>query len=348
MLGSMGYLRAGWPRALVLFIATSMVLGGVTAQTQAGVVTPGRVPDFAGMAVAISPVTLCPQTIPRELHNPPNHADDPQEYVLHGCWRGDLAGKRFFLGLYQTQAHDEAGLSVQHGGTFVGWLDTEAIPHIVRFTRDYVCVGVRGDSFWQAIDIATGKIASDEDAVEMCHFRTGDGLPGGDVLGLKDYYREWGAPCATSQLSTEYDQRQSDGIDGGVGHHAITIAIRNRSATTCVLHGVPAATLSPYPSGHTLAMMICSNCDDYLFSHQVASVVRLSPGDSAYLVMGYDINDSVGRCTQTNSPVTLALYIHGQARPLGIRFDQWRSCGFVDMTPFLNHPPANGSLPREP
>jgi hypothetical protein len=43
--------------------------------------------------------------------------------------------------------------------------------------------------------------------------------------------REKALPCKTSQLSAVNDQEDSDAMDGGVGHHAITIAIENRSSS---------------------------------------------------------------------------------------------------------------------
>jgi hypothetical protein len=167
--------------------------------------------------------------------------------------------------------------------------------------------------------------------------------------------REGASPCKISQLSAVNDKKASDTIPGGVGHHAITIAIQNSSASSCVLRGVPTATLSYPPSGRPFALNICANCQDYLFSSQPSEVILLRPYESAYVVLGFDINDGNGTCTAADSrfkprfqyaTATLGLYLADQKEPLRIVFDEWRSCGAIDITPFLKQPPMHGSLSR--
>jgi hypothetical protein len=162
------------------------------------------------------------------------------------------------------------------------------------------------------------------------------------------------SPCKSSQLSAMDDTTEADEIDGGLGHHAMTIAILNRSSSSCVLRGVPALTLSYFPENRTFPVRVCSTCDDYLFSSQPVKDVVLEPMKSAYLVLGYNINDGGGTCTEADpkfgprasySTMALDLRLPNQNEPLRIVFPVWRSCGAIDITPFLGKPPANGFLP---
>jgi hypothetical protein len=167
--------------------------------------------------------------------------------------------------------------------------------------------------------------------------------------------RKKALPCKTSQLSAVNDRKESDTITGGVGHHAITIAIENRSSSYCVLRGVPKVTLSYYPSGRSFALRTCANCLDYLFSRQPDNAILLKPQGSAYLVLGYNVNDGNGTCTEADPKfmprfrypaMTLGLYLVDQEEPLRVVFGLWRSCGAIDVTPFLKQPPMHGALPR--
>jgi len=167
--------------------------------------------------------------------------------------------------------------------------------------------------------------------------------------------REKALPCKTSQLSAVNDQKNSDTIDGGVGNQAITIAIENRSSSSCVLRGVPGVTLSYYPSGRPFALRVCANCSDYLFSRQAVDTILLNPQGSAYVVLGFNINDGVGACTEADpkfkprfhyATMTLGLHLLDQEQPLRIVFDEWLSCGAINVTPFLKNAPIDGALPR--
>jgi hypothetical protein len=159
-------------------------------------------------------------------------------------------------------------------------------------------------------------------------------------------------PCKSSQLSAMEDTMEADGIDSGVGNHAMTIAIQNQSSLSCVLKGIPTLTLSyPAPS-RPFSVRVCSNCDGSLFSSQPIKDVVLEPMKSAYLVLGYNINDGAGPCTEADpkfgpsySTMALDLRLPNQNEPLRMVLPAWRSCGAIDITPFLGKPPVDGFLP---
>jgi hypothetical protein len=153
--------------------------------------------------------------------------------------------------------------------------------------------------------------------------------------------------CKASQLSVSEDRKESDGIDGGVGHHAITIAIQNRSSSACVLYGVPTLNLSE-SGNRPFSVQVCSNCESYLFGKQPIAEISLEPKRSAYVVLGYNINDRNGQlqCSEPHAALTLKLYLSNQREPLSTRIVVPRICGGVDITPFLAKPPEHGSLPR--
>jgi hypothetical protein len=165
------------------------------------------------------------------------------------------------------------------------------------------------------------------------------------------------SPCKASLLSAMEDTQEADEVDGGLGHHAITIAIQNRSSSSCVLNGVPALTLSYFPENRTFPVRVCSNCgEDYLFSSQPVKDVVLEPWRSAYVVLGYNINDGAGTCTEADpkfgpttsySTMALDLRLPNQSEPLRIVFPLWRSCGAIGVTPFLEKPPVDGLLPDD-
>jgi Protein of unknown function (DUF4232) len=151
-------------------------------------------------------------------------------------------------------------------------------------------------------------------------------------------------PCKTSQLSALEDTQEADEVDGGLGHHAMTIAIQNRSSSSCVLNGVPALTLSYFPENRTFPVRVCSNCDDYLFSSQPVKDVVLEPMKSAYLVLGFNIDEGAGTCTEA-AAMALDFRLLDQNEPLRIVFPEWRTCGAINVTPFLGKPPVDGALP---
>lgn len=129
------------------------------------------------------------------------------------------------------------------------------------------------------------------------------------------------SPCKVSRLSETEDREDADGVEGGLGHRAKTFAIRNRSSSLCVLEGVPTTTLAD------------------------KSNRSLNP---AYVAVAYDINDGAGNCREA---ATLAIHLRDQREPLNVNVvqggDKMRSCGGLDITPFLAKPPVEGILPGQ-
>jgi hypothetical protein len=162
--------------------------------------------------------------------------------------------------------------------------------------------------------------------------------------------------CRTSQLLATEDRKESDGIDGGVGHHAVTIGIQNRSSSPCILHGIPNLQLSYTATRSPFSAQVCSNCRDYLFPRQSVTEIFLEPKRSAYVVLGFNVNGGNGGCTEADrstapdfkySDMTVNLYLPDQHQSsLKINFGPWRSCGVIDITPFLKQPPVESSLPE--
>ncbi len=149
--------------------------------------------------------------------------------------------------------------------------------------------------------------------------------------------------CVALQLSAAVDDKESEQVDGGVGNHAITLAIQNVSPSTCFLQGVPGLA-SFDASNHPLPVWVCQNCPDYLFQPQPVTEVLLLPRRSAYVVVGYSINDGAGTCIE---PAWLDFFLSGDLHPLRARLSGiYRFCGEVTITPFLPKPPIDGFLPN--
>lgn len=155
--------------------------------------------------------------------------------------------------------------------------------------------------------------------------------------------------CKVSQLSATEDRKESDGIDGGTGNHAMTVAVQNRSSLPCVLHGVPSLSVLD-AANHTFSVSVCANCDDYLFRSQPVGRIVLEPNKSAYVVLGYNINDGENGEIPCRYAVALSLYLPNESKPLELDVrqgrDKMRSCGPIVVTPFLEKPPVNGFLPE--
>lgn len=152
------------------------------------------------------------------------------------------------------------------------------------------------------------------------------------------------SPCKASQLAAIQDIKQSDQVAAGLGRHAMTIALQNRSSSPCVLKGVPTLTLSD-TANHPLPLRVCLNCGDYLFRSQPAKEIPLRPGGLAYVVIGYGINNGNGQW-QCREAASLSLHLQGNQEPLAFRVAGMRSCGPVDITPFLGNAPVEGFLPN--
>ena len=153
-------------------------------------------------------------------------------------------------------------------------------------------------------------------------------------------------PCKAVQLIATEDRKELDSVEGGLGHHALTIAVRNRSSAECVLEGEPVVTFSG-KANRTLPVKFCPNCIDYLFDKQPVQRVLLKPNETGYLVLGYNINDGIGTCRDA---LTVNLRLPKDAAALKIDVTQnrqaMRSCGKINVTPFLSKPPVDGVLPR--
>ena len=94
-------------------------------------------------------------------------------------------------------------------------------------------------------------------------------------------------------------------------------------------------------------MWLRPNCGDYLFDKQPVQRVLLKPNETAYLILGYNINDGTGTCSDA---LTVNLRLPHEESMLKIDVTQngqaMRSCGKIDVTPFLSKAPVDGFLPR--
>jgi hypothetical protein len=153
--------------------------------------------------------------------------------------------------------------------------------------------------------------------------------------------------CKASQLSANEDRKESEEMDGGAGNQALTISIQNRSPSPCVLQGIPALTLLD-SSSRPLSTHICANCGDYLFPKQPLKTIFLETNKSAYVLVGYRTE-----CMKADLPTfhlstrqgSLNIAVAGWSPP--IWKDGLQSCLAVNITPFLEKPPVEGSLPPE-
>ena len=144
------------------------------------------------------------------------------------------------------------------------------------------------------------------------------------------------------------DRTEAHEIDGGLGHGAMTIAIQNRSSSRCILQGIPTLKFLG-KSESPFSVSVCSNCADYLFSGQPVDEIRLEPKAIAYVVLGYDINDGAHGEIACRTAVAFSLRLQAWNEHLRFRpqdRDGMRSCGPVNITPFLAKPPVDGDLPH--
>jgi hypothetical protein len=155
------------------------------------------------------------------------------------------------------------------------------------------------------------------------------------------------ALCKTSQLSAINDLKESDNLDGGLGHHALTIEIQNRTSSPCLLQGIPGVTFLD-KANHPFAVPVCSNCPDYLFPSQPVREILLQPKGSAYVLVGYNINNGEHGQIPCRVAVALSLRLPGQRDALRAGVvegrDGMRSCGPVDITAFVGRLPVEGHV----
>jgi hypothetical protein len=147
------------------------------------------------------------------------------------------------------------------------------------------------------------------------------------IIAAHVHAAEPDAHCKAAKLAVSVDQKESDQVAPGLGHHALTIEIQNRGKTSCVVRDVPPIALFNNAK-HQLDVPVCSNCQAYSFRQLSVEDVVLEPGGFAYVVIGYDINDGVGACRES---AQLRL---GKSR-IAVRM---RSCGQIYVTPYLKKP----------
>jgi len=150
-----------------------------------------EVPAFAGTVLPIGHLSSCPRIIPRDVRNPaPEWSQDLNDYLLIACWVGTLKGEPFFIDVYLSSSHGGGGIGVQHGKSFVGWLETPGPPRIFRFTGEYLCDAEHAGAYYKAINVRNGERMDDQKAQDICPVHPSDHL--GDtesyVLGLNQKY----------------------------------------------------------------------------------------------------------------------------------------------------------------
>jgi len=138
--------------------------------------------------------------------------------------------------------------------------------------------------------------------------------------------------CRPAQLSAVEDQAALDQVEGGLGHHALTVAVQNISTSTCVLSGVPKVRFLDR-DGRVMPVPVCENCVSYLIPKQPVEVVRLAPKAWAYLLVAYTINDNDGTwpCREI---AALEVHTSRQADALSVKTREMRSCGQIYVFPF--------------
>jgi hypothetical protein len=148
--------------------------------------------------------------------------------------------------------------------------------------------------------------------------------------------------CRASQLSAVEDRNESEGIDGGAGNQALTIAIRNQSTSRCILRGVPGLVLTDN-ADRQLTTSVCAGCSDYLFPKLPMKTVLLAPNKSAYLLMGYRAecrSQKPLRFRIAGRDARLSLSIIGMLGPNS--GNDLQGCSRFNLSPFLEKPPVNG------
>jgi hypothetical protein len=109
----------------------------------------------------------------------------------------------------------------------------------------------------------------------------------------------FGCHLATAQKSTEATipachWRQLDlydeGGEGGTGHDFYVFGLRNISAQSCALFGIPQLVFFDN-HGRRLALPYGRNVTDFMFAKQPEQPVDLKPGDFAYFMIGRAIGD---------------------------------------------------------
>jgi len=130
-------------------------------------------------------------------------------------------------------------------------------------------------------------------------------------------------------------------IQAAKGHQAVTIAVQNRSSSPCVVEGVPEIAFADNVN-KPLPVHVCSNCPAYLFPVLPVETVVLQPRQSAYLVIEYTAMAADEGCREA---ATFSMRSARDGKPVRIHLGGLRTCGVVDVTPFLAKLPPNGVFP---
>jgi hypothetical protein len=94
-----------------------------------------------------------------------------------------------------------------------------------------------------------------------------------------------GAPCAGSQLALSYT-----GTEGATGHLELTLALRNVSASVCLLQGYPAARLLD-GTGRPLPLHVSNGGGFFPDTMPAPQAVTVKPGASAHFGISFITNN---------------------------------------------------------
>jgi hypothetical protein len=152
------------------------------------------------------------------------------------------------------------------------------------------------------------------------------------AIGTGEAIAQSGPPvCKVAQLGASEEPGASL---AALGHVALTIAARNRSSSACRLEGMPDLGFLD-KANLPLPVHVCADCPAYLFPGLPVLPVVLNPGQSAYIVIGYIDVDGDEGCKAASA---LILRPAKQRKSLKIKLGEMRSCGLVNVTPFLASP----------
>jgi hypothetical protein len=142
-------------------------------------------------------------------------------------------------------------------------------------------------------------------------------------------------PCNSRHLGTRVEP---GAIVAAHGHQAMTIALENLSSAACKVEGVPDIAFADKVK-NPLPVHVCSNCPAYLFPVLPVETVVLQPRQSAYLVVEYTAVAGDEGCKEA---ATFSMQLTKDDKPVRIHLAGMRTCGVVDVTPFLAKLPPNG------
>jgi hypothetical protein len=130
-------------------------------------------------------------------------------------------------------------------------------------------------------------------------------------------------------------------VAASAGRQAMTLAVQNRSSAACKVEGVPEIAFADSVK-RPMPVHVCSNCPAYLFPVLPVETIVLQPRQSAYLVVQYKAMAGDEGCKEA---ATFSMRLGKEDKPLWIHLAGVRTCGVVDVTPFLARLPAGGLFP---